>query len=257
MPNRILVMGLPGSGKTTLCRAVKDLMGEKIAYFNADEVREQFDDWDFSVQGRIRQAERMKMFADMAMADGQHAVCDFVCPTEELRNIFEPDVLIWVDTIGAGRFEDTNTLFESPDSYTVHVTTQNCDHWKYAVENAVQPYVWDNQAPTVQMLGRWQPWHDGHQALFEQSLERAKQVQIMVRDVEGIDKKNPFDFYAVEERITKRLRPIYGGHFRVMLVPNITNIVYGRDVGYKIEEIDLPDHIKKISATDIRKKMGL
>lgn len=257
MPSRVLVMGLPGAGKTTLCEGVKDLMGDKVAYFNADQVREQFDDWDFSLKGRERQAERMRMLADLAIADGQHAICDFVCPTVELRQIFEPDVLIFVDTIAKGEYEDTNKIFEAPECYTVHVTTQNRDYWKYAVENAIQPYVWNNKAPTAQMLGRWQPWHDGHQALFEEAIEKTGQVQIMVRDVQGTDDKNPFDFYDVEERVSKRLRPVFGGRFRIIKVPNITNIVYGRDVGYKIEEIDLPDHIKEISATKIRKQMGI
>ena len=115
-------------------------------------------------------------------------------------------------------------------------------------------HVWDNKHPTAQMLGRWQPWHAGHQKLFEETLKRTGQVNIMVRDVKGVD-DNPFDFETVKKKIEERLKPKFEGRFKIMLVPNITNICYGRGVGYKIEEIVLPEDIQKISATNIRKKM--
>ena len=113
---------------------------------------------------------------------------------------------------------------------------------------------WDNKHPTAQMLGRWQPWHAGHQKLFEETLKKTGQVNIMVRDVKGVD-DNPFDFETVKKNIEERLNPKFEGQFKVMLVPNITNISYGRGVGYKIEEIVLPDEIQKISATKIRAKL--
>ena len=113
---------------------------------------------------------------------------------------------------------------------------------------------WDNKHPTAQMLGRWQPWHAGHQKLFEETLKKTGQVNIMVRDVKGVD-DNPFDFETVKKNIEERLKPEFEGRFKIMLVPNITNICYGRGVGYKIEEIVLPDEIQKISATKIRAKM--
>ena len=115
-------------------------------------------------------------------------------------------------------------------------------------------YVWDNKKPTAQMLGRWQPWHEGHQKLFEEILKKTGQVNIMVRDVNGVD-DNPFDFETVKKKIEERLNPKFEGRFKIVLVPNITNICYGRGVGYKIEEIVLPEDIQKISATNIRKKM--
>ena len=108
--------------------------------------------------------------------------------------------------------------------------------------------------PTVQMLGRWQPWHAGHQKLFEEILKKTGQVNIMVRDVKGVD-DNPFDFETVKKNIEERLNPEFEGQFKVMLVPNITNICYGRGVGYKIEEIELSKEIQEISATKIRAKM--
>ena len=103
------------------------------------------------------------------------------------------------------------------------------------------------------MLGRWQPWHDGHQKLFEEILKKTGQVNIMVRDVKGVG-DNPFDFETVKKKIEERLID-FKSRVKVALVPNITNICYGRGVGYKIEEIVLEESIQKISATEIRKQM--
>ena len=115
--------------------------------------------------------------------------------------------------------------------------------------------MFDPKKPTVQMLGRWQPFHDGHLALFKEALKKTGQVCIMVRDTGGTDDSNPFDFDFVKEKIEEALLPEYEDKFMVQLVPNITNISYGRGVGYAIEEIVLPEEIQKISATGIRAKM--
>ena len=116
------------------------------------------------------------------------------------------------------------------------------------------PYEWDNKKPTAQMLGRWQPFHDGHYALFEEIIKKTGQVCIQIRDVQGVD-DNPFDFETVKKNIEERLDPKYKNRFKIMLVPNITNISYGRGVGYKIEEVVLSEKIQRISATKIRKNM--
>jgi hypothetical protein len=113
---------------------------------------------------------------------------------------------------------------------------------------------WDNRKPTAQMLGRWQPFHNGHYALFQEIVKITGQVCIQIRDVQGVD-DNPFDFETVKKNIEDKLNPEFEGRFKIMLVPNITNISYGRGVGYKIEEIVLPEEIQKISATKIRAKM--
>ena len=115
-------------------------------------------------------------------------------------------------------------------------------------------YKWDNKKPTAQMLGRWQPFHDGHYTLFKEIIKKTGQVCIQIRDVQGVD-DNPFDFESVKKNIEDKLNPEFEGRFKIMLVPNITNICYGRGVGYKIEEIVLPEEIQKISATKIRAKM--
>ena len=115
-------------------------------------------------------------------------------------------------------------------------------------------HVWDNKKPTAQMLGRWQPFHDGHYALFQEIVKITGQVCIQIRDVQGVD-DNPFDLDTVKKNIEDKLNPEFEGQFKIMLVPNITNISYGRGVGYKIEEVVLPEEIQKISATKIRAKM--
>ena len=115
-------------------------------------------------------------------------------------------------------------------------------------------YEWDNKKPTAQMLGRWQPFHDGHFALFEKIIKKTGQVCIQVRDVQGVN-ANPFNFKTVKRNIEKRLNSKHKNRFKIILVPNITNISYGRGVGYKIEEVILPKKIQKISATKIRKEM--
>ena len=113
-------------------------------------------------------------------------------------------------------------------------------------------YAWDNRKPTAQMLGRWQPWHAGHQKLFEEILKKTGQVNIMVRDVQGVE-DNPFDFETVKKNIFNALED-YKNRIKVTLVPNITNICYGRGVGYKIEEVVLDEETQKISATKIREQ---
>ena len=125
---------------------------------------------------------------------------------------------------------------------------------KNSRENKIMTYEWDNKKPTAQMLGRWQPFHDGHYALFEEIIKKTGQVCIQIRDVQGVD-DNPFDFETVKKNIEEKLSQKYKNRFKIVLVPNITNICYGRGVGYKIEEIVLSEEIQKISATKIRKEL--
>ena len=120
-------MGLPGSGKTTLANELAPMLNAKR--LNADEVRKKANDWDFSEEGRKRQASRMADFALNLKKDGSYVVADFICPTPEARRLFPADFIIWVDTIKEGRFDDTNKMFVKPDKYNFHVTTQDAKNW--------------------------------------------------------------------------------------------------------------------------------
>jgi adenylylsulfate kinase len=117
---KILIFGLPGSGKSTLAKPFAELIGG--VHINADEVRTHYNDWDFSHEGRIFQAHRMKFLADGVVRAGKVAIADFVCPTNEAREAFDPDFTVWMDTIKEGRFEDTNAIFEAPDHVDYHVS---------------------------------------------------------------------------------------------------------------------------------------
>jgi adenylylsulfate kinase len=273
---RILIMGLPGAGKTYLAQALKQHLEShsvlfhpsaetvhssqaRVEWFNADDVRKRFNDWDFSQEGRIRQSHRMRELSDDSSAD--FVIVDFVAPLPEMRYNFKADWTIWMDTIDAGRYEDTNKMFTPPDVYDFRVTEQAADKWAefigtHILEDRRRP-VFDWQRETVQMLGRWQPWHAGHRALFERAIAKTGQVSIMIRDCQGWQGSNPFEIGQVKDRIRRDLDPLYQGQYDIQVVPNIVNITYGRDVGYRIEQESFDDATHAISATKIRKEMGL
>ena len=120
-------MGLPGAGKTTLANEIAPHLNAKR--LNADEVRKAADDWDFSEEGRVRQAKRMADFALKLKAESNYVIADFIAPTPEARSFFPADFIIWVDTIKKGRFEDTNQMFVNPKKFDYHVTTQDAKKW--------------------------------------------------------------------------------------------------------------------------------
>ena len=123
----ILIMGLPGAGKTTLANELAKLI--KAKRLNADEIRKAANDWDFSEEGRTRQSKRMAEAALKMKNEGNNVIADFICPTPEARSLFPADYIVWVDTIKAGRFEDTNQMFVKPEKYDCHVTTQDAKVW--------------------------------------------------------------------------------------------------------------------------------
>ena len=124
---RILIMGLPGSGKTTLALNLFAMLSSDVLWLNADEIRQKFNDWDFSEEGRLRQSSRMREIADVSNKD--YIIADFVCPLPAMRDIYAADFTVWMDTITEGRYADTNRLFEPPKKYDVRVTEQDANKW--------------------------------------------------------------------------------------------------------------------------------
>ena len=129
-------MGLPGSGKTTLAKLLVPRFN--AVWLNADKIREQYNDWDFTIEGRTRQANRMKQLAEKAIDKNRVVIADFVCPLEETREDFNADYIIWMNTIKEGRFEDTNQMFISPKKYDFKVTHKEADMWAFLIEKDIR-----------------------------------------------------------------------------------------------------------------------
>jgi cytidyltransferase-like protein len=234
---KILIMGLPGAGKTTLTAALAPLLNAVV--FNADAVRANLSrDLGFSHPDRVEHARRMGWMCDRVVEAGGTVIADFVCPTEDTRAAFGQAFTIWVDRIAAGRFADTNRMFVQPSHCDLRVGAEgSVQYWAEHALAQLRP-AFNPQRPTALLLGHYQPFHRGHQRLIEEGLRRVGQACVAVRDAHGTNDKNPLPFFAVKQRIEAALSP-YAGRFVVIAVPNITNIFHGADVGYGIERIVL------------------
>ena len=256
MQRKILIMGLPGAGKTTLATA----LGPRLSavHFNADEIRRNINrDLGFSAADRTEQARRMGWLCDQVVKAGGFAIADFICPTPTARDAFGEGgdaFVVWVDRIKQGRFEDTNRLFVPPERYDLRVTPEGApEYWADEIARRLRP-VFDAKKPTALFIGRYQPFHDGHKTLILEGLKRVGQVCIAVRDTQGTNAKNPLPFAQVRARIEHALRP-HEGSFEIIQVPNISHVFYGRDVGYVVERIELDRSVEAISATEFRRRM--
>ncbi len=251
----IQIIGLPGSGKTELAKALKERIN--AIHLNADEVRATVNsDLGFAVEDRIENARRLGETARLIAKQGvAPVIVDFVCPTELTRAAFgKPDIFIYMDTIKEGRFEDTNKMFEAPDKYDWSFLNHTLSPDEKASVVIEEFGLHDWSAPTTLMLGRYQPWHEGHHALYKEAGKRTDQVLLGVRNTYNTSEKDPLKFDEVKHYISK---DEFMSDALVLRLPNITNIVYGRDVGYKIEQVDLGADIHAISATQKRKEMGI
>jgi len=146
MSIKILICGLPGSGKTTLAEEIKknlELNGKTVSRFNADQIRSKFNDWDFSIEGRIRQAERLKRLCSEVTTD--FCVVDFIAALEKQHEIFKADMTIWLDTVESCEYSDTNQMFTPPKKHTVRIMVKNAEWWgKRICESALLRYKSDN-----------------------------------------------------------------------------------------------------------------
>ena len=250
MRSKILIMGLPGAGKTTLAQTLAPLLNAVV--FNADAVRANLSqDLGFSHADRVEHARRMGWMCDRVSEGGCTAIADFVCPTNETRKAFGEAFTIWVDRIAVGRYEDTNRMFVPPGHFDLRVTPDGSpEYWAEKAFTSLRP-AFNPQKGTALFIGRYQPFHAGHQRLIEEGLRRVGQVCVAVRDTHGIDHKNPLPFFAVKQRIEAALSR-HAGRFVVVPLPNVTHVFYGREVGYSVERIVLDEATEAISATKVR-----
>ena len=249
----IAIFGLPGAGKTALAEELVSRSG--AIHLNADAVRADLSsDLGFATTDRLEQARRLGAIARLISSQDKLCIVDFVCPTKETRKMFgKADFTFWVDRIDEGRYEDTNRMWQdlSIDEYDLKINRgltvkQEGD----LCFDFMKIPCW--KAPTTLMLGRYQPWHPGHRALYEEAKKRGNQVVIGVRNTGGISEKDPFEYSKVKQLILEDIPDAF-----VTMMPNITNIIYGRDVGYKIEKVELDQDIEAISATQKRAEMGI
>lgn len=249
----IQVIGLPGAGKTTYARELADRIN--AIHLNADEVRAELNsDLGFEPKDRIEQARRMGALSRLLQRQGYHVVVDFVNPTEETRAAFGvPDKVVWMNRKPVRDFADTTAMWEIPKH--VDLSFDDMTEAETAARvTCIDFGLHDWRKPTTLMLGRYQPWHEGHHALYEEAGKRTDQVLLGVRDTYNTSEKDPLTFNEVKDYIAKD--PVMDDAL-VLKLPNITNIVYGRDVGYKIEQVSLGADIESISATQKRKELGI
>jgi hypothetical protein len=225
-------------------------------HLNADEIRSTINsDLGFEMSNRIEHSRRLGEMARLLSSQGRTVIVDFVCPTEETRKVFgNPDFLVWVDRIEKGRFEDTNAVWQKPLVWDLRIE-DGLSVKEEADLVITSAKLFDWSAPTTLQLGRYQPWHEGHEALKDEAHKRTDQVLLGVRNTYGTSEKDPLTYEEVVGYIRENSKERVGT--LIFRLPNITNIIYGRDVGYNIEKVDLSPELQAISATQKRKELGI
>lgn len=211
---KILILGLPGSGKTFLASRFAKKVNAK--WLNADKIRGKHNDWDFSYDGIIRQVRRMKKLADQSK--NKIVVADFVCPLKEQIDIFKPNLIVWMDTIKKGRFKSMNKMFVPPRKYHLKINQKNIKINLIRLYDKLIKYKWADENPTGAMIGEFQPWHLNHRKTFEKLLVEIGQVIIFVKN------KNLFTFLKVKKNIDNDLCGDFKMRYKILKTPNITRI---------------------------------
>jgi len=245
-PMKILICGVDGAGKTTLAKALAPLLG--AIHYDGDEVRAMTGNASFDLAGRIAQATTMRVLCDKVKAAGGIAIASFICPTNEIRAIFDADYTIWVANATRSQFKDTRDMFEDfiPDMLVNDwASAETANDIAQRLE-----LIWNTEKPTAVVIGRFQPFHRGHKALVLAALKRARQVLIMVRSM-PIGPDNPFTFLEVSSRIKATLAE-FGERVQIMSAPNVSHVIYGREVGYKVEQVGFDEATEAIHARDLR-----
>jgi adenylylsulfate kinase-like enzyme/phosphopantetheine adenylyltransferase len=260
-PEKILIFGLPGSGKTTLSNELQKHLN--IISFNGDELRENVNkDLKFSLEDRFEQTKRMSFLADKVNQSGNHVVCDFVCPLIETRNLFKPTISIWANRKPTRNFTDTTKIWENPKKVDLITDdTFDANVWSKEIldlieSNQIKQSKFDFKAPTVALPGRYQGFHEAHKSIAVEAFNRGLQVIFLVRDTYQTTEKDPIRFEDVAKRMHQFMES-YAGKYGILQIPNMTNLFYGRDVGYKIEQINLSPELQAISGTLTRKMENL
>lgn len=254
-PFCIWFTGLSGAGKTTLARAFIDALGRPVTFLDGDEVRQTLcRDLGYSKEDRDANVERIAFVANEIVKQGGIAVVACISPYREARQkareLIGNYVEVYMDTPEAVRMERKGHPGEyEQGTHDVVITGGRTEMYTTVIINEL---VGIGYLGTAFMLGRFQPWHTGHTALFQEALKEGR-VLIGVRSM-PVGENNPHSFETVKDRIERTLSA-YSGRFDVLQMPNLTNIVYGRGVGYGVTRVDLPAEIEAISATNIRRKL--
>lgn len=217
---KILILGLPGSGKTYLASRFSKKINAR--WLNADKIRGKHNDWDFSYEGIIRQVNRMRQLADESKK--KIVVADFVCPLKEQIDIFKPNLIVWMDTIKKGRFKSMNKMFDPPRKYHLRITQKNIKINLIKLNDKLVKYKWNDENPSGIMIGNYQSWHLNHRKTFEKLLSKIGQVIIFVKN----KKKKPLSFIKVKKNIDNDLYNDYKNRYRIYRSPNITRVILNK-----------------------------